>query len=186
MTNKTAAQRYARALFDVVRAEKADIDQVESDLAGFVDLCRKNPSLERVLLNPAVPTPRKRAAVQELATRAHITPIVTRLLLLLAERDRFPILYELLAAFRERLLDHRQVVRAEVRSSVPLDAARVQAIEASFARVTGRSVMLTARVDEALIGGMVARVGSTVYDASVARQLQRIKKNLEQGSGRRG
>ena len=63
MTNKTAASRYARALLDVAVKEQANLEQIEADLAQFVDLFRQYPALEKVLLNPAVPVPRKRAAV---------------------------------------------------------------------------------------------------------------------------
>ena len=70
MTNKTAAIRYARALLDVALKEQADLEQIESELAAFVDLFTQHPALEKVLLNPAVPVPRKRAAVAELTARA--------------------------------------------------------------------------------------------------------------------
>jgi F-type H+-transporting ATPase subunit delta len=179
VTNKTAAHRYARALFDVALAEKASLPQIEADLAGFADLMQQYPALDKVLLNPAVPVPRKRALVQDLVARAGAAPVAAKLLVLLAERDRLILLPELIAAYRQRLLDHEKVVRAEVTSSAPLDASRVRAIEATLAQITGRKVLMTARVDPALVGGLVARVGDTVYDASVATQLQRMKKQLE-------
>ena len=62
MTNKTAATRYARALLDVAVKESANLEQIESDLAAFADLFTQYPALAKVLLNPAVPVPRKRAA----------------------------------------------------------------------------------------------------------------------------
>ena len=179
MTNRTAAHRYARALFDVASAERANLEQIDAELTGFLSLYAQNPALERVLLNPAVPTPRKRAAVDEIARQSGLSSQVCHLLQLLADRDRFVILPELVAAYRQRLLDHQKVVRAEVTSAVPLEADRVRAIEGSFAKVTGRTVNLTTRVDPSLIGGLVARVGGTVYDASVSRQLERMKKTLE-------
>ena len=126
-----------------------------------------------MLLNPAVPVPRKRAAIAELTTRAKLSPVLGKLLLLLAERDRLVLLPDLLAAYRERLLDHLKVVRAEVTTAVALPADRAKAVEQSLARVTGRTVMLDTRVDPAIIGGVVARVGSTVYDGSVTRSWRR-------------
>ena len=88
MTNKTAAIRYARALLDVAVKEKADLEQIEHELPQFADLFTQYPLLEKVLLNPAVPVPRKRAAVAELLAQAKFTPIVSKLLALLADRDR--------------------------------------------------------------------------------------------------
>ena len=56
MTNRTAATRYARALFDVALAEKADLSALDQELAAFNGLLKQHPTLEKVLLNPAVPT----------------------------------------------------------------------------------------------------------------------------------
>ena len=181
MTNKTAATRYARALLDVGVKEKVDLEQVEQELAQFVDLFKQNPLLEKVLLNPAVPVPRKRAAVAELVARAKPAGIVGKLLTLLAERDRLVLLPDLVASYRERLLDYRKIVRAEVTTAAPLGGDRAKALESSLARVTGRSVVLDMRVDASIIGGVVARVGSTVYDGSVTRQLEKIKERLVEG-----
>ena len=180
MTNRTAATRYARALFDVATKEQADLSRIGADLSGFASLFDEHPTLGRVMLNPAVPAPRKRAAVQDLVALASISPIVSKLLVLLAERDRLTLLPDLIAAYEQRLLDYRQVVRAEVTTASALEAARTKEIEASLARATGRTVNLSTRVDPGHIGGIVARVGSTVFDASITTQLKRLKQRLEE------
>ena len=179
MTNKTAALRYARALLDVAVKEKADLEQIERDLAEFVDLLRAYPALEKVLLNPAVPVTRKRQAVEDLMARAKFSPILSKLLVMLAERDRLVLLPDMLAGYRDRLMDYRHVARAEVTTASPLDAKHVQAIQAGLATATGRTVTVTTKVDPSIIGGIVARIGSTVYDASIAHQLDRMKERLE-------
>jgi F-type H+-transporting ATPase subunit delta len=144
----------------------------------MVALFRQYPALEKVLLNPAVPAPRKRAAMIELTSRAGLSPILGRLLVMLAERDRLVLVPEMLEAYRERLLEYRNVVRAEVTTAAPLEDGRAEAIKASLARVTGRTVTLAARVDPSIIGGVVARIGSTIYDGSVTRQLEKMKQRL--------
>ena len=178
MTNKTAAMRYARALLDVAVKETADLEQIENELSQFVDLLKQYPPLAKVLLNPAVPVPRKRAAVSELLAQAKLSPILSKLLALLADRDRLVLLPDLLDAYRDRLLDYRHVVRAEVTTADPIDARRVEAIQGSLAKVTGRTVTMATKVDPAIIGGLVARIGSTVYDGSVTRQLERMRERL--------
>ena len=178
MTTRTAANRYARALFDVGVKEHADLQAIEQQLAAFGDLIRQNATLENVLLNPAVPAPRKRAAVAALVKGAGFLSMVERLLVLLGGRDRLVLLPDLLAAYRDRLLDHQNIVRAEVATAAPLAPDRASAIERSLARVTGRTVRLSTRVEPALIGGIVARVGGTVYDASVSAQLQKMRQKL--------
>lgn len=181
MTNRTAAARYARALLDVALQEKVDLNRIESELVGFVDLFASNDTIKKVLLNPAVPAPRKGAAVEQIAGRAGATDVVGKLLVLLAQRDRLAILPDLLAAYRNRLMDHQKVVRAEVTTAVPLESARAQSIERRLAEVTGRQVVLTTTVDPAVVGGMVARVGGTVYDGSVTMQLRKMKARLVAG-----
>jgi len=179
VTNRTAATRYARALLDVAIKERANLEQIQDELSQFADLFTHHPTLQKVLLNPAVPVPRKRAAVVELTARAAVSPILSKLLVLLAGRDRLVLLPDLLAAYRERLLDHQHVVRADVTTASPLAADRAQAIQNGLARVTGRTVMLSTHVDPSIIGGVVARVGSTVYDGSVTRQLEKLRAELE-------
>jgi F-type H+-transporting ATPase subunit delta len=178
MTNKTAAMRYARALLDVGIKERADLDQIERDLASVAELFTQYPALAHALLNAVVPVSRKRAAVAELLAGAQLTPMVGKLLTLLADRDRLVLVPDLLAGYRDRLLEHRNVIRAEVTTTAPLPADRAKAIETSLARSTGRTIFLTTRVDPAIIGGVVTRIGSTVYDGSVARQLEKIRERL--------
>src|SRR3989441_127716 len=168
MTNKTAATRYARAALDVAIKEKANLEQIEQELADFAGLLDAQPLLKKVLLNPAVPVPRKRAAVVDLMKQANFSPIVSKLLVLLAERDRLILMPDLVASYRDRLADYRQVVRAEVTTATSLAPARVQQIQKSLADVTGRSVTLQTRVDPSIIGGLVAKIGSYAVDVDVA------------------
>ena len=178
MTSRTAATRYARALFDVALKEGGDLDAIDAQLAAFADLFTRHETLAKVLLNPAVPAPRKRAAVEQLTTLSRMSPILGKLLVLLAERDRLAILPDLLGSFRERLLDHQQVVRAELTTAEALAPDRAQSIERTLARVTGRRIALSTRIDPSIVGGIVARVGSTVYDGSVTTQLEKMRQRL--------
>lgn len=179
MTSRAAATRYARALFDVVLRE-GDVERADTELSAFSTLISSNAALHKALTNPAVPTPRKRAAVDALLARiGALTPAVGKLLLLLAERDRVALLPELADAYRGRLMQHQNILRAEVTTAVPLAEERRRALERSLAKATGHTVTLTARVDPAIIGGAVTRVGSTVYDGSVVRQLERLREQLQ-------
>lgn len=182
MTNRAAAARYARALLDVAVAESADLRLIDEQLAGYVALLKANPLLEKVLLNPAVPVSRKRGVAQALAAKAKTQPVLAKLLELLADRDRLVLLPDLDAAYRERLLDHLKVARADVTTAMPLTADRENAIERALSQATGRTVSLSTRVDPSIIGGVVARIGSTVYDGSVSRQLEKMRERLVEGS----
>jgi F-type H+-transporting ATPase subunit delta len=181
MTTRTAATRYARALFDVALKEGADVQQVGRDLSGFAALVGEHEQLSRVFSNPAVPAPKKRAIVEDLLARAGtLPPTLRKLLLLLADRDRLVLLPQIASAYRARLLDHAQVVRAEVTTAMALPADRLAALKTGLARATGRDVQLENRVDPEIIGGAITRIGSTVYDGSLTRQLQKMKESLSQ------
>jgi F-type H+-transporting ATPase subunit delta len=181
MTSRAAATRYARALFDVVvKGKGGDPARVEQELAAFADVVRRHEALARVIGNPAFPAPRKRAIVQAIVERAKPSPPVSKLLVLLAERDRLAILPDLVEAYRSRLLDHQHIVRAEVTTAVSLPDDRRSALERGLAHAIGRTVMLNAKVDPGIIGGAVTRLGSVVYDGSVARQLERLKEKLSE------
>ena len=179
MTPVTAARRYARALFDVVLKQNGDLDRTGQELEGFAQLVAGNHGLQTVMTNPAVPAAKKRALVDALLKQAgHVSDPVARTFALLADRDRLGLLPHLTRAFNERVMDHRQIVRAEVTTAVPLDADRTKALADALGRATGRQVLLDQKVDAKILGGVVARVGSVVYDGSVARQLERMKEQL--------
>jgi F-type H+-transporting ATPase subunit delta len=177
VTNRSSAARYARALLDVSRKE-GDPQAVGRDLEGFVSMVRGNAALERALVNPAVPVQRKSALLKELLARVEIDPVLAKLLVLLAGRDRLVLLPDLVDEYQRRLMDFMGVVRAEVASAAPLPADAVQAIQRAIAERTQRTVVMTARVEPGLIGGVVTRIGSVVYDGSVKRQLEKMKDAL--------
>jgi F-type H+-transporting ATPase subunit delta len=179
MTTRASAARYARALLDVVIKE-GDPEQVEGELTGFAALVSGSAELQKALTNPAVPVSAKRAIIENLAVRAKLSAPLRKLMVMLADRDRLSLLPDLDAIYRERLMEYRQVVRAEVTTAVPLSADRIAELQERLAAATGRRVTMTTNVDPGLIGGAVAKVGTTVFDGSIATQLERIKERLEQ------
>ncbi len=178
MNTRASAARYARALLDVVITQ-GDPEQVERELVAFADLLTQNPELAKAFNNPAVPVSGKRGIVEALVSRLAMSPPASRLMLMLADRDRLALVPDLAAVYGERLMEHRQIVRAEVTTAAPLPPDRAEALQQRLAAVTGRRVTMTTKVDPSLIGGAVARVGSTVYDGSIATQLDKIKERLQ-------
>jgi len=177
MSTRASAARYARALLDVTIKESQP-EQAEQDLTAFLDLLARHPELQRALTHPTVAVAAKRAVVQQLVDRLTPSAPTGKLLLMLADRDRLALLPELLDVYRERLTEHRQIVRAEVTTAAPLPQERATQLQQRLAAMTGRQVTLTTKVDPSLIGGVVTRIGSTVYDGSVATQLQNIRHRL--------
>ena len=177
MTSRATARRYARALFDVALAED-DVVAIERQLTGLADVFTGHADLWRTVTNPAVPVPKKRAVVDQVLPMLDVSPVLQKLLSMMASRDRLGLLPAMLEAYRSRLLDHQQVVRADVTTAVPLPADRAAALEQRLASLTGRKVVMHTATNPALIGGVVARIGSTVYDGSVRRQLEKMKERL--------
>jgi len=179
VTSGAAAGRYARALFDVVRKEGGNLEQVEADLQQFVDLFVEHPALASTLGNPAIPATKKQAVVKVLIERAgNLSPVLTKTILMLGERDRLMLLPGILRVYRDRLMDHQQVIRGDVTTAVALAPEKVRSLEQGLQQATGRKVILEAKVDPSIIGGVVTRLGSTVYDGSVTTQLQKMKQSL--------
>ena len=179
MSTRASAARYAKALFDVAITESTP-EQAEKELTAFSDLVRAHAELARVLGSPAVPAARKRAVVAQLLDRQEPSSPVRKLLLLLAERDRLQLLADLVAVYHERVMEHLKIVQAEVTTATPLPSEQAAQLQQRLGTMIGRTVTLTTKVDPALIGGMVTRIGSTVYDGSVATQLAALRQRLTQ------
>jgi F-type H+-transporting ATPase subunit delta len=178
VTDKGTARRYAGALFEVV-SKSGDPARAGRDLKAVSTLFSDHADLQRALTSPAVPASRKRAVlVSVLQAAGGVGPEVTRMLELMAERDRLALVADTAAAFDERTREADRVVPAEVVTAVPLSDAQRASLQAAIAKAAGLDVALSARVDPAIIGGVVARVGSIVFDGSVTRQLERLKQQL--------
>ena len=179
MSTRASAARYASALFDVAIKESSP-EQAERELTAFADVVVGHVELQRVLVNPAIPAANKRAAVQQILDRLQPSSVVRKLLLLLAERDRLELLADLVAVYHERVMEHLKVIDAEVTTAGPLSPEEVTRLQQRLATTTGRTVTVRTRVDPSIIGGIVTRIGSTVYDGSVATQLEALRQRLAQ------
>jgi F-type H+-transporting ATPase subunit delta len=177
MSLRTSATRYAKALLDVAIKE-SDPVRIEQDLGAIVAAMTEHQELGRVLTSPGTPQAARVNIIKALSARAQLQPPVAKLLALLADRGRLELLPELLAVYRERLLAHNNVIRASVTSATPLPAKRVEALAASLGELTGKKVQLDATVDPAIIGGVITRLGSTVYDGSIRTQLAKMRQQL--------
>ena len=176
MSSRASASRYARALFDV--ADPASRRSLDEELTAVSRLFAEQADLQAVFTSPSVPPAVKRSIVQTIVERASVSQMVAKLLALLAERDRLGILPDIAAVFHERMLEEQNVLQAEVTTAAPLGAEEQQALQARLSTVTSKQVTITSRVDPAIIGGIVTRIGSTVYDGSLANQLARIRERL--------
>jgi len=178
MSLRTSANRYARALFDVAVAEKNDLAQVDRDLQDLVAMMNASPDLAQAAGLGSVTEAARKSLMEAVADKMAVSAPVKKLLVLLAESRKLNLMPDLALAFRERLLAHQNIVRADVTSAVALSPEKTKALADSLGKVTGKQVDLSVSVDPELLGGIVAKIGSTVYDGSVRTQLQRMRQEL--------
>ena len=178
MSLRTSANRYAKALFDVALAEKADLAKVDQDLQDATVMLQGSPDLALNLSRGSITDAQRQQLMERVSQAMGLSAPVAKMLVLLGKARRLELVPELAAAYRERLLAHQNIVRAEVTSAAPLSVEKTSALADSLSQVTGKKVELQVGVDPELLGGVVARIGSTVYDGSVKTQLQRLRQEL--------
>jgi F-type H+-transporting ATPase subunit delta len=178
MSLRTSANRYAKALFDVALEEKADLAQVDRDMQEVVAMMKSSPDLALASARGSVTDLQRKSLMEAVSKSMGLSAPVGKMLTLLATSGKLNLIPELANAYRERLLAHQNIVRAEVTSAAPLSPEKTKALEESLAKVTGKKVELSVNVDPELLGGVVARIGSTVYDGSVKTQLQRMRQEI--------
>ena len=178
MSLRSAARRYAAVLFEVVQA-KGDLAKVEGELQAFISMVEGHRELQSVLAHPAISALKKRELIETLLNALpDLSNEVRRLLLMLAERDRLAIVRDVAAAFTERLMAHRKVMDAQIVTASALPDGQRAALAQALSSAVGADVRLKESVDPSIMGGIVARVGSVVYDASLTRQLEKMRQQL--------
>jgi len=174
---ETIARRYATALADVV-IQRGETEAVQKELLEWSSMISSNSLLREAFGNPTVPYEQKRNLLRELINRSRVLPTTASFLQVLLRNQRLGEIGEVNKRFA-RILDQRAgVVAAEVTTARTISPASVQALQGKLSSVTGKTVHLTFSTDPELIGGMIVRVGSTVYDGSVRNQLQQVERHL--------
>jgi F-type H+-transporting ATPase subunit delta len=180
MTHSAVAARYANALADVVTDGSSALPPREAlaELRSFQSALAESPELLNALITPAVPMARKRAVVTRIADVLKLSRISRNFLLVLIDHRRIAGIAGIADAFEVVLDERLGFARAEVTSAFELSEAQRSALAAELERLTGKRIRARYALDESLIGGVVARIGSTVYDGSVRGQLQSIGRRL--------
>jgi F-type H+-transporting ATPase subunit delta len=174
---QTVARRYASALADVVTA-RGEAGEVREELNAWEEMMRSNAQLLEVFRHPTIPYERKRGVLDALVARSRVRPTTANFLQVLLQNHRLADLQEINRQFALELDRRTGVVTADVTTARPVPDAEREALRARLGQLTGRNVRLRFAVDEDLIGGVVTRIGSTVYDGSVRGQLEQIRQRM--------
>ena len=177
MSVQTVARRYAAALADVVTA-RGEAREVREELSAWESMMQTNAQLMEVFSNPTVPYEQKRKVLSALIERTRVRPTTANFLHVLLQNQRLAELGEINKRFAQVLDERAGVVSAEVITARPVPDTSREALRAKLTSMTGKDVRLSFTTDEELIGGIVTRIGSTIYDGSVRNQLQQFKERL--------
>ena len=172
------ARRYAKALFGLA-VEQGRVEAWSDALVALQGAVDGSPELQDVLENPVYSKEQRRTVVSKLAAALHLDQDPASLLSILAERNRLGYLAAIVSTFRELADTKLGRVRAKVTSAVPLDEASATAMALRLSAASSAKVLLEQHVDPALLGGVVAQVGSLVFDGSVRSQLEDLRRQLK-------
>ena len=172
--------RYAKALVDVVTEPGSNIDPQDAmgQLRQVAAMVSASEDLRNALLSPAVSPGRKRAVMQKLTGEMKIHAKVRNFVYVVIDHRRVHEIPSIVEAFEVLLDEQFGFVRADVSSAKPLSDGQRAALEAQLTRMAGKKAKLNFQTDPGLVAGVVARVGSKVYDGSVKGQLERLRARL--------
>jgi F-type H+-transporting ATPase subunit delta len=168
------AVRYASAMFELARDEGA-IDQVANDLSTFERMVKESPDLARLVRSPVFATEDLERAVGAILDRAGIGGLAGNLIRLAAAKRRLFILPDMIRAYRALVAKERGIVSAEVRLAEQPSPHVLDEIKSAVRDMAGSEVELDVKIDPALIGGLVVKVGSRMVDASLKTKLNSIR-----------
>jgi len=172
------ASRYARALVDVVIAQKIDPATAVQQVNDMVAVVAESHDLRRVWESPAIDAAQKRALLDAMAAQSSTLRPVRNFFAVLIDHGRIPMLEQIARQFESELNNQLGFAEAGITSSRPLSPEEKQGLESQVERVTGKKIRARYETDPKLLGGAVVRVGSTIYDGSVRGQLQKLKEQL--------
>ena len=172
------ASRYARALVEVILEHKIDGDVAREQLRTFVDAVHESLELRRVWESPAVLPEQKRAVLDGIAGRIGAVKPIRNFMAVIIDHRRIGMLDDIVRLFETELDAQLGFVEVQVSSARPLSPQEQREVESRVERLTGKSIRASYVSNPDLLGGVVVRVGDTIYDGSVRGQLEKMRQDL--------
>ncbi len=180
MIGGSLARRYARALL-AIGQEDGNARKILEETEKFDRLVADTLPLREMMEAAQVNRRDKKAALEAILAPVGVLPSTRNFLSLLVDKGRMNILSPIVSELRRMIEQLEGIERVEVAVPMPLSAAQRDQIRSVLEERTGRKVVLEEKVEPGVLGGMVVKVGSTVYDGSAHTQIQQIRQNLEKG-----
>lgn len=173
------AGRYATALFELAREADA-IDRVKVDLERFDALMAESPDLLRLVRSPVFSADEQLQALSAVLQRVGIGGLAEKFLKLVTTNRRLFAVRDMIKGFRELVADHKGQATAEVTVAEPLKNDHVAALKSALKAVSGKDVDLNVKVDPAILGGLVVKLGSRMVDTSLRTKLNAIRHAMKE------
>ena len=180
MSVTAIARRYAEALADVA-IDRNQVEQIDAELRVFSEMIRSNRELYDLFASPIVSQTDKLKVLEALISRVGTGKLTANLLRTMLGHYRLQHASEVYEQFRREINERKGLITAEVTTASEVGAAEQAKLGSTLEKLTGKRVEFKFKTDPALIGGVVTRVGSVVYDGSVRTQLKEIKEKLTSG-----
>ncbi len=173
------AKRYAKALVEV--APRVELEAVGQEAAAFQQVFQEHPELRLFFLNPSVLLRDKLALFERVVGVLELRPLVATFLKVVLQAGRMRLLESILQSYEALVDEQLGRAKAVVTAPGPLDPTTQDALRARLGGLVGKTVYLELRQDPAILGGLVARIGSRVYDGSLRTQLHVLHEQLTRG-----
>ncbi len=174
----TVVSTYARAFADVVTANRLDPSRTLTETQQIAAMVEENKALREVWENPSIPAEQKRGVLDGIAKRIGTSRPVRNFIAVLIDKGRVRFLRDIVAQFAQELNQRLGFAEAEITTVRNLSAEERKGLEGDLAQITGKKIKARYVQDGKILGGAIARVGSTVYDGSVKGQLERLRQLL--------
>lgn len=174
----TVTNTYARAFADVVMSMRLDPAMALAEAQQMATFSRDNKGLREVWDAPSISPEKKRAVLDSIVKRAGISRPVRNFIAVLIDHRRTRFIGEIVTQFAQELNQRLGFAEAEVTTARELTADERTTLEGDLAKVTSKRIRASYTKDAAILGGAIARVGSTVYDGSVKGQLEKMRQQL--------
>lgn len=171
------SRRYARALLEL-GTENGNLDALVDEVGRVATVWSESPELRAVVETPTVGIDVKKDILRDVIAKLALSSVTSSTVLLLTERRRLRLIGEIAQFLREMNDSRKGLVRAEVTTAVPLSEAFYSRLKEQLERLTGKHVALDKKLDPAILGGVVARIGDQVFDSSIRTRLQSLKNAL--------
>ncbi len=180
MIGGSLARRYARALL-AIGEEDGSVRRLLAEVEAFASLTAATPLLRETLEAAHINRVDKHAALEAATAAAGFLPATRNFLLLLVDKGRMNVLSPIVEELRRLIEEAEGIERVEVVVPMPLSSSQRDLLKVVIERQTGKKAELEEKVDPAVLGGMVVKIGDTVYDGSVRTQILNIRENLRKG-----